>query len=144
MFWSGGTVAWCLLTQWSWIISCSPLWRLSERSHWRLWLCSFCSALKIKEMCRIPVSYTPSLPSLCMLVSHLLKEIENKRVMKKIQLKFSLKALCVTLKGIYWQWMEQQTHMYVFSDVNSLKINNLRVYMLRNKHLYLHKEQVYL
>lgn len=43
-FWSGGTVTWCFLTQWSWIISCSPLWRLSERSQWRLWLCSFCSA----------------------------------------------------------------------------------------------------
>lgn len=46
MFWSGGTVPWCFLMQWSCNISCRHLWRLSEPSHWRLWLCNFCSAYK--------------------------------------------------------------------------------------------------
>lgn len=44
MFWSGGTVPWCFLMQWSCSISCRQLCRLSEHSHWRLWLCNFCSA----------------------------------------------------------------------------------------------------
>lgn len=53
MFWSGGTAAWCFWTQWFWIISCSPLWRVSDRSQLRLWLCSFFSAYTVATCVRI-------------------------------------------------------------------------------------------
>lgn len=36
----------------------------------------------------------------------------------------SLKAQCVTFTGTYWHEMEQKVHLYLFSFIKSLKINN--------------------
>lgn len=55
--------------------------------------------------------------------------LSKKSVFHIIEIIF-LRAQCITFIGIYWQNMEQKVHMYIFSYIKSLKINNLYFHLL--------------